>query len=149
MSLSSDAGGSPAISPIESRWCARILLHSPLSLSQSASAIFMQTGSIIYKSLHTEVGTRHCRVPTALEANLLAWGLCWCWAFGDACGTPYSRYLRFVLNAMIGRSPAQSNIRTHIQTFANCCRQLRPQSPQNHALPIPAAPSKTRDSEKN
>ncbi|MEG3956636.1 hypothetical protein [Microcoleus sp. herbarium2] len=38
----------------------------------------------------------------------------------------YSRYLRFVLNAiMVWRSPAESNIPTHIQTFANCCGQLR------------------------
>ncbi|WP_445172833.1 hypothetical protein [Microcoleus sp.] len=38
---------------------------------------------------------------------------------------PYSRYLRFVLNAIMVGPPAESNIPTHIQTFANCCRQLR------------------------
>jgi hypothetical protein len=52
-SLSSDgARRSSAISPIEIGWCGHILLHSPLFVSQSESAIFMDNFSIIYKSLH-------------------------------------------------------------------------------------------------
>ena len=142
-SLSSDgARRISAISLINIGWCGHILLHSPLFVSQPESAIFMYNFSITYKSLHIAVlkKVRYalCPMPYALcpmpyaQSYLIFLRKAINREFLGA-GTllvlvcaPYSRYLRFVWNAiMVWRSPAESNIPTHIQTFANCCGQLR------------------------
>jgi hypothetical protein len=107
-SLSSDAGRRiSAISAIEIGWCGRILLHSPLFVSQPESAIFMQNFSIIYKTLHK---------------SRISWR-------GDSVGAGV-RILQQIFAVClecyngVAIAVSVSNIPPHIQTFANCCRQL-------------------------
>jgi len=107
-SLSSDAARRiSAISLINIGWCGHILLHSPLLLSQPESAISMHNFSIIYKSLHK---------------SRISWR-------GDSVGADV-RILQEIFAVCLEcyngvASPAESNIPTHIQTFVNCCGQLR------------------------
>jgi hypothetical protein len=108
ISLSSDgARRISAISLIEIGWCGHIIVHSPLFLFQRESAIFMQNFSIIYKSLNK---------------SRISWR-------GDSVGAgvrTLQQIFAVCLECYNGMaSPAESNISTHIQTFANCCRQLR------------------------
>jgi hypothetical protein len=108
-SLSSDAAReSSAISLIEIGWCGHILLHSPLFLSQPESAIFMHNFSIIYKSL---------------DKLRISWG-------GDSVGAGVRTLLQIFAVCLecyngVAIAVSVSNIPTHIQTFVNCCRQLR------------------------
>jgi len=108
-SLSSySAGGSAAISPIEIGWCGDILVHSPLFLFQRESAIFMQNFSIIYKSLNkSRISWRGDSVGAGVRTLQQIFAVCFECYNGGAIAV------------------SVSNIPTHIQTFANCCRQLR------------------------
>ena len=107
--LSSDASRrSSAISPIEIGWCGYILLHSPLFLSQPESAIFMRNFSIIYKTLYKS-------------------RICW---RGDSVGAGVRTLQQIFAVCLecyngVAIAVSVSNIPTHIQIFANCCRQLR------------------------
>ncbi|MEG4528105.1 hypothetical protein QUB61_36110 [Microcoleus sp. C2D2] len=107
--LSSDAArGSSAISPIEIGWCGHILVHSPLFLFQRESAIFMHNFSLIYKSLHkSRISWRGDSVGAGVRTLQQIFAVCLECYNGVAIAV------------------SVSNIPTHIQTFANCCRQLR------------------------
>jgi hypothetical protein len=108
-SLSSDAARrNSAISPIEIGWCGHILLHSPLFLYQRESAIFMHNFSIIYKSLNkSRISGRGDSVGAGVRTLQQIFAVCLECYNGGAIAV------------------SVSNIPTHIQTFANCCHQLR------------------------
>jgi len=108
-SLSSDAAReSSAISLIELGWCGHILVHSPLFLSQPESAIFMHNFSIIYKSLDKlRISGRGDSVGAGVRTLQQIFAVCLECYNGVAIAV------------------SVSNIPTHIQTFVNCCRQLR------------------------
>jgi hypothetical protein len=108
-SLSSDgARRISAISPIENGWCGHILLHSLLLLYQPKSAIFMHNLSIIYKTLHkSRISWRGDFVGAGVRILQQIFAVCLECYNGVAIAV------------------SVSNIPTHIQTFANCCRQLR------------------------
>jgi len=107
-SLSSDAARRiSAISPIEIGWCGHILLHGPLFLSQPESAIFMPNFSIIYKTLHkSRISWRGESVGGGVRTLHQIFAVC------------LECYNGMAIASRVKYSP-------HIQTFANCCRQLR------------------------